>query len=92
MKIFIKWGHQHPKELFKIDGIGAILSAVLLGFVLVHFEELFGIPKSTLYFLALLPCFFACYDFYCYFRVNKKSKYFLKGIAFVNLSYCFLSI
>ena len=80
------------KKLFLLDGFGAILSAVLLGVVLVKLESFFGIPKSTLYFLAVLPCFFAVYDFYCYFKINKNLGQFLKGIAIINLIYCCLSL
>jgi len=80
------------KKFFLLDGFGAILSAVLLGIVLVKLESYFGIPKSALYILAILPCLFAIYDFYCYFRVTKNLGKFLKGIAIVNLLYCCLSI
>ena len=75
-----------------IDGFGAIISAVMLGIVLVKFEEYFGIPKSTLYFLASLSCFFAIYDFYSYLKIENKLAIFLKRIAIVNIIYCFLSI
>ncbi|MCU0437746.1 MAG: hypothetical protein MUC49_07495 [Raineya sp.] len=92
IKEIIKWGTQHPKKLFKIDGIGAIASAVLLGIVLVEFEPFFGIPKSVLYFLALLPCLFTGYDFYCCFILRKNITPFLKGIAYTNLIYCCLSL
>lgn len=80
------------KNLFLLDGLGAILSAFLLGIVLVKFESYFGIPKKTLYFLAALPCFFMIYDFFCYFKIKKKLGKFLKVIAIVNLLYCCLSI
>lgn len=80
------------KKLFLLDGVGAIVSAILLGIVLVELEAHFGIPKATLYFLAILPCFFAIYDFYCYFRIDKNLGKFLKGIAIVNLIYCCLSL
>lgn len=80
------------RKYFLLDGFGAILSALLLGIVLVKLERIFGIPKSTLYFLAVLPCFFALYDFYCYFQIQKNLRRFLKGIAIVNLLYCCLSI
>lgn len=85
-------GNKNPKKLFQIDGFGAILSAILLGIVLVKWEYLFGIPKRTLYFLASLPCLFAVYDFYCYFKINKNLESFLKRIAIINLTYCCLSI
>lgn len=82
----------NPQKLFLIDGLGALLSAFLLGVVLVKFESFFGIPASTLYLLAALPIFFALYDFYCYLKVNDTPSKFLQGIAVVNLLYCGLSI
>lgn len=80
------------KKLFLLDGFGALLSAFLLGVILVKLETYFGIPKQTLYFLAALPCLFAVYDFYCYFRIEENLGKFLKGIAIINLLYCCLSI
>ena len=80
------------KNLFLLDGFGALVSAFLLGVVLVRLESYFGIPKKALYVLAGLPCFFMLYDFYCYLKVEKNLGYFLKGIAIVNLLYCCLSI
>lgn len=88
----IEWGNTNPKRLFIIDGIGAILSAILLGVVLVKLEYLFGIPKPTLYFLASLPFIFAVYDFYCYHNIYSTLELSLKGIAFINLIYCCISI
>ncbi len=82
----------NPRKLFLADGLGAILSAFLLGVVLVELENWFGIPQSTLYFLAFLPCLFAAYDFYCYLKPPKKLGFFLKVIAIINLLYCILSI
>lgn len=92
IKKIVAWGSRNPKKLFQIDGIGAVLSAFLLGVVLVKWEALFGIPKSTLYFLALLPCFFAVYDMFSYLKVDKKSGVYLQGIAITNLIYCCLSL
>lgn len=81
----------NPKRLFLIDASGAIISAFLLGVVLVKLESIFGIPIPTLYFLALLPGAFALYDFYCFIRVKENIALFLKGIAYINLSYCCIS-
>ncbi len=89
---FLKWGNTNPKKLFQIDGFGAILSSILLGVVLVKLKYVFGIPKSTLYFLALLPCLFALYDLYCYFKIHNNVALFLKIIGIANLIYCCLSI
>jgi hypothetical protein len=82
----------NPKKLFLIDGFGAILSAFLLGVVLVKFEIIFGIPSSTLYLLAIMPIFFATYDFYCYRKKHQRTALFLKGIAVLNLIYCCISL
>jgi len=81
----------NPKKLFLIDGFGAILSAFLLGVVLVKFEEIFGIPTSVLYFLATIPIFFVIYDVFCYHK-HLKIGLLLKGIAVLNILYCCISI
>ena len=82
----------NPKQLFLIDGIGALLSAFLLGIVLVRFEHMFRIPTSVLYVLAVIPLFFAVYDFYFYRKGHQKLGLALKGIALLNLIYCSISI
>jgi peptidoglycan/LPS O-acetylase OafA/YrhL len=87
-----KWGGSIPRKLFLIDGFGAVLSAFLLGVVLVKLERFFGIPESTLYFLASFPCIFALYDFYCYYRIRNNPDVFIKAIGIVNLFYCCLSL
>lgn len=88
----IKFGAKNPEKLFLADGLGAILSAVLLGVVLVKLEPLFGIPRRTLYFLALFPCLFALYDFYFAIRTPRNIVVYLKGIAMMNGFYCLLSL
>lgn len=80
------------KKLFLIDGIGAVLSAFLLGIILVRFEHVFGMPRRALYFLSVFPCIFALYDLTCYLLNSEKSKVLLKIIAFLNIAYCFISI
>lgn len=79
--------HWNPKTLFLIDGSGAILSAFLLGVVLVKFESIFGIPVPSLYFLAILPGAFAIYDLSCYTVVKDNIGLFLKAIAYMNIFY-----
>ncbi|GAA5219779.1 SID1 transmembrane family member [Membranihabitans marinus] len=92
IKRIFEWGISNPKKLILIDGFAALLSAILLGIVLVKFEYLFGIPRPTLYFLASFPCLFALYDFYGYYVSDKKVGSFLKGIAILNGMYCCISI
>ena len=83
---------KNPKHLFIIDGFGALLSAFLLGVVLVQLEPYFGIPRTTLYFLAFLPCLFAIFDFYVFKKINSNLDFYLKIIASINLMYCVLSL
>lgn len=81
-----------PRAMFLIDGLGALLSAFLLGIILTKFENTFGMPSKVLYFLAALPCIFAVYDFSCYWQAIENWRPFLKTIAIANLIYCFISI
>jgi len=68
--------------LFLLDAIGALVSALLLGVVLVKYQEIFGIPIPTLYVLAIIPCFFALIDLYSYSSLVKdKSKNLKKASA-----------
>lgn len=84
--------NKSPKRLFIVDGVGALLSAFLLGIVLVYFESFFGIPKNVLYILASFPILFAILDFFFLFQNRTKVGRNLKLIALLNIFYCFLSI
>ena len=82
----------YPRNLFLIDAFGALLSAFLLGVVLVRFDSLFGIPIPTLYYLASFPILFALFDFIiCFSRPIPLNRY-LRWIALSNLFYCVLSL
>ncbi len=81
-----------PKTIFLIDGLGAILSAFLLGVVLIHYQELIGMPEKVLYFLAFIPCLFIIYSFSCFFFLRDNWRSYLKYIALANFLYCILSI
>jgi hypothetical protein len=87
-----EWLKKHPKKLFLIDGLGAMLSAFLLAMVLAPMEQLVGIPRTTLDRLALVPCLFVLYDLYCYYFTTNKPGAYLKGIAAFNTAYCCLSL
>lgn len=81
-----------PKRLFIIDGLGALLSAFLLGVVLVQWQSAIGIPTSTLYFLASMPIGFALSDMLAYFFATNHIASSLKGIAILNILYCVISL
>ena len=92
IKKFIEKAESNPKIIFLIDGLGAGLTAFMLGVVLVRLEHIFGIPPSTLYFLALIPILYVIYDIYCYNKAKNNLPKFIKGIAVLNLIYCFVSL
>lgn len=81
-----------PRLLFLIDGGGALLSAFLLGVVLVRWESVFGIPARVLYVLAAFPVLFAVYDGYAYRRAGNRPAPYLRRIAGANWGYCLVSI
>lgn len=87
-----KLQNDKARNLFLIDAFGALVSAFLLGVVLVKLERIFGIPPTTLYILASLPVFFALYDFYCFRKKDDNLGIYLRAIAIVNLLYCCMSI
>ena len=78
----------NPSKIFLIDGIGATLSAFLLGVVLVNFESAFGMPKQILYYLAIGACILAVCSYSCFFFNTQKWNTYLKIIASANLLYC----
>ena len=81
-----------PNQLFVIDGLGALISAFFLGVVLIHFQSLVGIPTSTLYLLAAIPCAFFLFDVYSYLSTREDKSALLFGIGTLNLLYCVLSL
>ncbi len=81
-----------PHYLIMVDALGAVLSATLLGVVLVAYQPVFGIPTQVLYCLAALPCVFALYDCYVLLNFKKNLRTGLKTIAVVNSLYCLLSL
>lgn len=81
-----------PKKLFLIDSLGALLSTILLGIVVVQFESSFGMPRKVLYYLSIIAFVFSIYSFTSYLLANKNWKLCLKIIGFANLLYCLLTV
>jgi hypothetical protein len=80
----------NPRNLFLLDGFGALVSAIFL-FIIYAFESYFGMPRSVMQFLIALPCLYAVYSFACYFLIGRHWRLGLKVIALANLSYCILT-
>jgi len=79
------------RKVFLIDGIGAVITTLLLGLVLAQLESLFGMPVNILYLLAGIAATFAIYSISCYWLLKNNWSVFLKGIALANITYCLLT-
>ena len=82
----------YPRKLFLIDSLGALLSAVMHGFVLVRFQYYIGMPQKELYVLSFIAGIFFIYSLTCFLSKPGNWKPYLKFIALANLSYCCLTI
>lgn len=80
-----------PTTIFRIDGIGALVTAFCLGVLMPKFPELFHLPIEILNWLALIACLFATYSLSCSVLKPKNWQPFLKAIAIANISYCLVT-
>lgn len=81
-----------PKTLFLIDGLGAMLTTLLLFVVLKNFNEYFRVPKTILtFFLAISMCF-CLYSTACFFFLKSNWTPFIRVISYANLLYCVLTV
>lgn len=74
------------RQLFLLDGMGAALTAVMLGVVLPALEPAFAMPRRILLLLALVAASFAVYSLTCHVRA--AGARLLLGIAVANTAYC----
>jgi len=91
MKAVVKLIDRHPKIIFLVDSIGAFISAIFLGVILVYLEEYIGIPPKILYSLAFLACSYAIFSMYSYKANLKNWKMNMKVISIANLTHCILT-
>ncbi len=82
----------NKRTIFLVDGIGALLSALLLTFILVPFEKAFGMPKSVICPLSIPAFVFAIYSFSAYLLNLKKWKVVLTIIMIANCLYCIITL
>lgn len=87
---FSFWEKQ-PHKVFLLDGIGAIVSAVLLFGLVGTFEGFFGMPREIIIPLTIIPVLYAIYSFSCFLLLKQRFSRFLKIIGIANLSYCMLT-
>jgi hypothetical protein len=80
------------QKFFLIDGIGAVLTASMLAFVLPPFQSYIGMPYPILNILAMAAAAFAAYSLTCFLLVAENWKPYLRGIAIANSSYCIATL
>ncbi|GAB3416145.1 hypothetical protein [Niabella aquatica] len=81
-----------PKTLFLIDGLGAMLTTLLLFVVLRNFNEYFGVSKTILTFLSAISMCFCLYSTACFFFLKANWTPFIRVISYANLLYCVLTV
>lgn len=82
----------HPKTLFLIDGIGALVTAFFLYVILRTYKVYFGMPESVLTCLSVIAVIFCFYSMTCYFLLKDNWPPFLSMISIANLLYCCLTL
>ena len=78
----------NAKNIFVLDGVGAILSMVLLAVGLPWLHPWLGMPLEVLSWLVYWPTACLVYDGLCWKLANLKSPQWLIGIIFLNTAYC----
>ena len=76
-----------PSKLFLIDSLGAAVSALFLGVILIRFNQYIGMPKDELIILALVACFLCGYSLINYVFFSKHWRFLLRLVAIANLLY-----
>lgn len=77
-----------PRTLFFMDGVGALVTALLVGVVLPTLGEHIGMPRPVLRALALTAAVFAAYSLTCAATRPTRWPGYLRAIALANAGYC----
>tara|TARA_R110002096_G_scaffold77896_12_gene183525 strand:- start:24312 stop:24746 length:435 start_codon:yes stop_codon:yes gene_type:complete len=92
MSVQARLAAMRPHQVFLVDGLGALVSTLLLGIMMVRFESIFGMPASVLYALAAIAAGFSLYSILCWVIEPANWRPWLRGIASANLLYCCLTV
>ena len=79
------------RKLFLSDSLGAAFTAAVLVFVVGPREDVFGMPSTVVYGLAVIAIVLSVYSL-CNFIFGRWPWLHLKIVALANVLYCFLSI
>ncbi|ABQ07548.1 hypothetical protein SAMN05444146_2941 [Flavobacterium johnsoniae] len=79
------------RNIFLLDSLGALLTSILLYFILRNFNDYFGLSKDIFELLSIIAFIFFAYSISCYFLVKQNWRSFLKIICGANILYCLLT-
>ncbi len=77
------------KYIFLVDGIGALISSLILGLVLPQFET--GFPYLVLTTLSVIALAYSVSSFSFFYLRKPAKSIWLKGTAIANIVYCFVT-
>jgi hypothetical protein len=81
-----------PKNIFFLDGIGALVSMSFLLFFGFKAADFIGLQQGLLFKLASLPMLFSVFSLTCFYVNPTKWRRYLSIIAFANIGYCGVSL
>lgn len=81
-----------PKKVFVLDASGALLSAFIFLFILIPFQEYFGMPSKSLLILGLIAFVLFFYSYSCYKSIEVNFKPYIKLLIILNSLYVLFSI
>jgi FtsH-binding integral membrane protein len=76
-----------PRTVFVMDGVGALVTALLVGVVLPTLGDHIGMPRPVLRALALTAAVFAAYSLTCAATRPTRWPDYLRAIALANAGY-----
>lgn len=79
----------NPKQLFLLDAMGGLASAIAPLIVLWEFESLIGLPHELLIAMALTGILYGTYSLLCALRIQTRWTFFLKILVGANATYLF---
>lgn len=82
---------QHPKLVFLLDALGALLTSTLIGGLLVAYQPYIGLSFNWLYILASIAAVLTIYSSSCAVLIQRKWKPFLLIIISANILYACLT-
>lgn len=83
---------QKPRNLFLLDGSGALFTCLSLFLIQRYFSADFGMPVLYLRSLFVLALCMCIYSLSCFLFLKNKQALFIRIISAANLLYCMLTL